>query len=223
MAISACASRDAAFYVPSAFRELICSRHFFTSGEVIDEAARIHHCPWRRGGVDDCRACTRKVSSPEGWCPVECGKRGGGRAVVPALVEGFRELGYIDGQNIVLEHRFPSEMPERFRSMAAELVSLNVDVLVSSGNTTPYAKNATATIPLVFMFVGFPLKGVAVAAGWDQIRMATHLMFHGARGLGMASSALSPVVTSLARDAPRAPACALSAGSPRRRASPVRR
>src|SRR5947199_7075175 len=47
-----------------------------------------------------------------------------------ALVEGFKGLGYIDGQTIILEHRFPNEMPERFRSMAAELVALNVDVLV---------------------------------------------------------------------------------------------
>ncbi|MFZ2136724.1 MAG: ABC transporter substrate-binding protein, partial [Xanthobacteraceae bacterium] len=62
-------------------------------------------------------------------------------ALFPALVEGFRALGYIDGQNIILEHRFPNEMPERFKSMAAELVSLNVDVLVSSGNNAaPYAK-----------------------------------------------------------------------------------
>jgi putative tryptophan/tyrosine transport system substrate-binding protein len=75
-----------------------------------------------------------------------------------ALVEGFRTLGYVDGQNIILEHRFPNETPERFKSMAAELVSLNVDVLVSSGNNaTFYAKNATSTIPLVFMFVGDPV------------------------------------------------------------------
>jgi len=223
MAISACASRDAAFYVPSAFRELICSRHFFTSGEVIDEAARIITVLGGAAAWTIAAHAQEKCRVPKVgvlWNAASAEEEG---PLFPALVEGFRELGYIDGQNIVLEHRFPSEMPERFRSMAAELVSLNVDVLVSSGNTTPYAKNATATIPLVFMFVGFPLKGVAVAAGWDQIRMATHLMFHGARGLGMASSALSPVVTSLARDAPRAPACALSAGSPRRRASPVRR
>ena len=51
-----------------------------------------------------------------------------------ALLQGFRDLGYIDGRNIKLEHRFPNEMPERFRGMAAELVSLNVDVLVSVGN-----------------------------------------------------------------------------------------
>jgi ABC transporter substrate binding protein len=79
-------------------------------------------------------------------------------ALFTALVEGFRALGYIDGQNIILEHRFPNEMPERFRSMAAELVSLNVDVLVSSGNNAAsYAKNATATIPLVLMFISDPV------------------------------------------------------------------
>src|SRR6478752_2315662 len=55
-------------------------------------------------------------------------------ALFSALIEGFRTLGYVDGKNIILEHRFPNEMPERFTSMAAELVSLNVDVLVSSGN-----------------------------------------------------------------------------------------
>jgi len=47
-----------------------------------------------------------------------------------ALLEGFAKLGYVDGRNIKLEHRYPNETPERFRSMAAELVSLNVDVLM---------------------------------------------------------------------------------------------
>jgi putative ABC transport system substrate-binding protein len=50
-----------------------------------------------------------------------------------ALVEGFRKVGYVEGRNITLEHRFPNEIPERFKSMAAELVSLNVDALVSAG------------------------------------------------------------------------------------------
>ncbi len=46
-----------------------------------------------------------------------------------ALLEGFKGLGYVEGQNIKLEHRFPNEIPERFKSMAAELASLRVDVL----------------------------------------------------------------------------------------------
>ena len=64
------------------------------------------------------------------------------------FIEGLRDLGYSDGLNIILEHRFPNEMPDRFRKMAAELVSMNVDVLVSVGSQTAfYAKDATTTIP----------------------------------------------------------------------------
>ena len=75
-----------------------------------------------------------------------------------ALLQGFRDLGYIDGRNIKLQHRFPNEMPERFRGMAAELVSLNVDVLVSVGNVaSPYAKDMTTTIPVVFTLVADPV------------------------------------------------------------------
>jgi hypothetical protein len=60
------------------------------------------------------------------------------------FVDGLRGLRYLDGINVILEHRFPNEMPDRFRNMAAELVSLNVDVLVSVGSQTAfYAKDAT--------------------------------------------------------------------------------
>jgi putative ABC transport system substrate-binding protein len=70
------------------------------------------------------------------------------------LLEGLRGLGYIDGRTIMIEHRFPNEMPDRFRRMTAELVALNVDVLVTVGTqTAPYAKHATTTIPVVFVFV----------------------------------------------------------------------
>lgn len=74
------------------------------------------------------------------------------------LIDGLGSLGYVDGTNIILEHRFPNEMPDRFRSMAAELVSLNVDVLVSVGSQTAfYAKDSTSTIPIVFIFVPDPV------------------------------------------------------------------
>jgi putative tryptophan/tyrosine transport system substrate-binding protein len=74
------------------------------------------------------------------------------------LVGGFRALGYIDGQNIILEHRFPNETPALFTSMAAELVSLNVDVLMSSGNNAAtYARKATTRIPMVLMFISDPV------------------------------------------------------------------
>jgi putative ABC transport system substrate-binding protein len=74
-----------------------------------------------------------------------------------ALIEGFERLGYVHGRNITLEHRFPNEMPDRFRSMAAELVSLNCDVLMSGAVGTTYLREATAKIPIVFMFVADPI------------------------------------------------------------------
>jgi putative ABC transport system substrate-binding protein len=74
------------------------------------------------------------------------------------LVRGFEDLGDLDGRNIILEHRFPNEMPERFHGMAAELVRSGVDVLISVGaNAAPYAKNATTTIPVIFVAVPDPI------------------------------------------------------------------
>src|SRR5215203_1548959 len=68
-------------------------------------------------------------------------------AYYTGLSEGLRELGYFDGINIALEHRFPNEMPERFQSMAAELVAKKVDILVAVGTqTAPYARDATSFI-----------------------------------------------------------------------------
>src|SRR5215813_12555543 len=74
-----------------------------------------------------------------------------------SLVKGFSDLGYIDGQNITLEHRFPNEVPEIFDKMAAELVSLNCDVLVGAGAAGPHLKQATKTIPIVYMFIPDPI------------------------------------------------------------------
>jgi len=75
-----------------------------------------------------------------------------------ALVKGFAAIGYVEGRSIVLEHRFPNEQSEKFRNMAAELVASGVDVLVSVGaNAAPYAKEATTTIPVVFVLVPDPL------------------------------------------------------------------
>jgi ABC-type uncharacterized transport system substrate-binding protein len=74
-----------------------------------------------------------------------------------ALIEGFESLGYADGQNILLVHRFPNEIPERFKTMAAELVSMNVDVLMGGNTASSYLKNATSTIPIVFYFVADPI------------------------------------------------------------------
>jgi putative ABC transport system substrate-binding protein len=80
------------------------------------------------------------------------------------FVLGLRDLGYFEGQNIVLEHRFPAERPERFESLAAELVQLKVDILVAAGQPSALAlQRATTTIPIVFVSAADPI-GVGLVA-----------------------------------------------------------
>jgi putative ABC transport system substrate-binding protein len=67
-----------------------------------------------------------------------------------ALLDGLRERGYIEGQNIVFERRFSEGKAERFPEFAAEMVRLNADIIIVT--TTPAAfaaKNATQTIPII--------------------------------------------------------------------------
>jgi putative tryptophan/tyrosine transport system substrate-binding protein len=121
-------------------------------------------------------------------------------ALFSALVEGFRALGYIDGQTVVLEHRFPNEMPERFTSMAAELVSLNVDVIVSSGNNAAfYAKKATNSIPLVLMFISDPVGAKLVDNLARPGGNATGLSFFTSELIGKRLQLLKEVVPELSR------------------------
>lgn len=75
-----------------------------------------------------------------------------------AVKQGLASLGYVDGQTIVLEHRFPNEEPERFVSLAAELVTLRVDVLVAVTRLAALAaQRATTTIPTIFIVVPDPV------------------------------------------------------------------
>src|SRR5262249_52085476 len=74
-----------------------------------------------------------------------------------AVNDEFEKLGYVDGRTVILEHRFPAEDPEHFKAMAAELVSLQPDVLMGGAVTTLYLKQATSTIPIVFMNVPDPV------------------------------------------------------------------
>lgn len=67
-----------------------------------------------------------------------------------AFDQGLRELGCIEGQNLVVERRFMEAKPERLPGLAVELVRLNVRVIVAGGQPPPVAaKRATATIPIV--------------------------------------------------------------------------
>jgi len=69
-----------------------------------------------------------------------------------ALTKAFHELGYFEGKNIELDHRFPAERPERFRTLAQELAESKVDVIVAvTGLGAKEAKRATGTIPIVIV------------------------------------------------------------------------
>jgi ABC-type uncharacterized transport system substrate-binding protein len=82
-----------------------------------------------------------------------------------ALRKGLRELGYVEGQNLILDYRSADGRPERFPQLAAELLRLNVDLIVTRGTPAVMAaKNATGTIPLVMAASGEPV-GTGVVAG----------------------------------------------------------
>jgi putative tryptophan/tyrosine transport system substrate-binding protein len=81
-----------------------------------------------------------------------------------AFRQGLRELGYVEGKNIVLEYRYAEGRQERLPSLAAELVRLNVDVILTYGDhQIRAAKQATQTIPIVVGLAG-DLVGPGYAA-----------------------------------------------------------
>ena len=69
-----------------------------------------------------------------------------------AFLQGLRDLGYVEGRNVVIEYRSAEGKLERLRALAAELVALKVDVIVTGGGTPTAlaAKEATRTLPIVF-------------------------------------------------------------------------
>jgi putative tryptophan/tyrosine transport system substrate-binding protein len=74
------------------------------------------------------------------------------------LRQGLRDLGYAEGHNLVIECRAAPGKAERIPDLAAELVRLNVDVIVAEGTPAALAaKQATRTIPIVMVYVGDPV------------------------------------------------------------------
>jgi putative ABC transport system substrate-binding protein len=86
-------------------------------------------------------------------------------ARIEAFHHGLRELGYVEGKNIFIEYRFAEGKLDRLRELAAELVRLNVDVIVTAGGqSTPPAKEATSTIPIVMSHEPDPVGSGFVAS-----------------------------------------------------------
>jgi putative ABC transport system substrate-binding protein len=93
-------------------------------------------------------------------CPAKCGQ-----VEHDGLRDGLRELGYVEGRDVVIMHRSADSNRERLRALAADLVGMKVDVIVTA--STPAisaAKESTRTIPIVFASAGDPVGSGLVAS-----------------------------------------------------------
>ena len=86
-------------------------------------------------------------------------------AFIEAFRQGLRELGWVEGQNIVIDYRFAEGRFDRLPDLAAELVRLKVDLIVAApAPAAVAAKNATATIPIVMISVSDPVGTGLIAS-----------------------------------------------------------
>jgi putative ABC transport system substrate-binding protein len=116
------------------------------------------------------------VAAPFGWLSAAHAQQSGKAYTIGCLTPGsfgfvkvftdaLRELGWVEGKNVVLEWRAAENRLERLPELAADLVRLKVDVIVASGTLGPLAaKRATATIPIVMTASGDPLGSGLVAS-----------------------------------------------------------
>src|SRR5215470_12494276 len=98
---------------------------------------------------------------------------------VEGFRQGLRELGYVEGKNIAIEWRYAEGKEELVPKLAAELVQLNVEIIVTDGtNVTRAAKNATKTIPIVMASDADPVGNGFVASlarpGGNVTGLSTH-------------------------------------------------
>jgi len=117
-----------------------------------------------------------------------------------AFLEGLRDLGYVEGRNVVIEYRFAEEKLERLPTLAAELVALKVDVIVAPNTPAALAaKQATRTIPIVFSFAADPVTSRLVTSLAQPGGNVTGLSVFGPELVGKCLEQLKQAVPGVSR------------------------
>ncbi len=124
----------------------------------------------------------------------------GGRRAWEGFFQGMRELGYIEGQNILVEGRFYGDHTERLPALAAELVRLKVDVIVAGAAPAPEAaQRATSTIPIVMAIHGDPVGSGLVASLAKPGKNVTGVSTLGPELVGKRLQLLKEVIPGISR------------------------
>jgi putative ABC transport system substrate-binding protein len=99
---------------------------------------------------------------------LDSGTASGSAVLVKVFLQELGKLGWIEGKNIIIEYRFVDQKRERLPELAADLVRLKVDLIVTAGGTTPLAaKIATSTIPIVMTGSVDPVgTGLVASLAW---------------------------------------------------------
>jgi putative tryptophan/tyrosine transport system substrate-binding protein len=75
-----------------------------------------------------------------------------------AVKQGLRDLGYVEGQSIIIEQRWPADISDRVPELVRELLALNVQVIVAQGAVVPPVRRAIDSTPVVFAYSGDPVE-----------------------------------------------------------------
>ena len=117
-----------------------------------------------------------------------------------AFLQGLRDLGYVEGRNVVIEYREAEGKLERLPALAAELVALKVEVIVATNTPAALAaKQATRTLPIVFAFAGDPVTSGLVTSLARPGGNVTGLTLLGPELVGKCLELLKQVVPGVSR------------------------
>ena len=119
---------------------------------------------------------------------------------LPAFLAGLRDLGHVEGRNVVLEYRFAEGQPARVSEAALQIASLKPDVIVVlGGDMVPFVKHVTATVPVVMLTSVDPVEARVIASFARPGGNLTGVAFVSSETAGKRLQFLKEAVPSLTR------------------------